>query len=185
MTQPPPTTTLELLARLDCLGSYSFHRPSFLGRWIGVPAEIEWESPIGYENDLAPMGVTLWIHGGGRSADDDLRRLLDEVGEFRGRLQAWLAALRRHLVECFRTCYERGLPNVDRQRLSEAGGAIDDAAILREVQSIRLRFDATRKSIVRTAWIAVGWDEEHGVDVEWDEAGEIVRPWRNVGDQRR
>ena len=57
-----------------------------------------------------------------------------------------------------------------------------DAILLENVAQGLVRFDATGKRLVRTAWIAIGWDEEHGADVEWDEAGQITRPWRESRD---
>ncbi|HZL87946.1 MAG TPA: hypothetical protein VFB96_06175 [Pirellulaceae bacterium] len=175
-----PTSDSTILTRLEALGPYEFHRASFFWRWTGMPSEIEWTAPAGFKNDLAPIQVALWFTSGKAAADGDLRGLLELVDKFRAGLAEHLADLKHYLVDCFRECYEDQLEEFDRRRLADSRGTIEDAKILRDVQSIHLRWDATGKAIVRTAWIAVGWDEEHGIDVEWDEAGQITRPWRNL-----
>ncbi len=185
MAQPPFSLDAALVSRLAEIGKYDSHRPSWLGRWLGVPGEIEWETPSGLANQLAPISVAFWFPPWRNSAAADLPRLLDALDEFRGNLADHIAKLKNYLVECFRECYESQLEEFERQRLADVSGTVSDAAILRDVQSIHLRFDATGKAVLRTAWIAVGWGDEHGVDVEWDAAGEPTRLWREVGNSRR
>jgi hypothetical protein len=179
MAAAQPTSDPAILARLSALGEYEFHRASFFWRWAGMPSEIEWDAPAGFENDLARVSVALWLSSGKAGSDGELRTLLDALDEFRAQLAEHVEDLKRYLVDCFRECYEEQLEELDRQRLVDSSGTITEAAILRDVQSIHVRFDATGKRPVRTAWIAVGWDEEHGLDVEWDESGLIARPWRD------
>lgn len=178
MAAPLPSFAPELLARLDAYGSYSYHQPSLLARWIGVPAEIEWESPAGFENDLAPIVVTLWFSPG-KSGEEELTRLLDALDEFSYDLGEHVTALKSLVVGCFRDCYERDLPAAERQRLAGESESISDAVILRAVRAAHFRFDATGKAIVRTAWIEIEWTGEHGLDVEWDAGGGLLRPWRD------
>ena len=182
MAATPPTRNATILARLDALGKYEFHRPSIFWRWAGMPSEVEWESPAGFGSDLADISVALWFHSGKTAADGELGGLLDAIEEFRAHLAEHVASLRQHLVDCFRECYEDQLEEFDRQRLMDESGQISDAAILGDVQSIHIRFDVSGKRLVRTAWIAIGWDEEHGIDVEWDGDGRIIRSWRESRD---
>ena len=178
MPAPQPTSDPAILARLAALGPYEFHQASFFWRWAGMPSEIEWEAPAGFANDLAPILIALWFTSGKAATDGDLQGLLGAVDAFRAGLAEHVAALKDYLVDCFRECYEEQLEPTDRQRLADPGGTIPDGAILRDVQSLHVRFDATGKQPLRTAWIAIGWDEEHGLDVEWDASGRTTRPWR-------
>jgi hypothetical protein len=178
MAAPVPDISAELLARLDACGPYTFHRPSLLARWIGVPAEMEWESPAGFENALAPIAVTLWFSTARGRAGEELPRLLEGVNEFRRDLDRHIAAVESFVVDCFRDCCERELPSEQRQRLAGESGSISDAAILRDVRAIHLRFDATGKGIVRSAWLAIDWLGEEGLEIDWDEAGNSRRPWK-------
>ena len=173
MAAPQPTLEPAILRRMEALGSYHVHKPTQVGRWLGTPAEIEWDEPLGFENDLAPTTVALWFSWG-RSADDELRRLLDALDAFRMRLAEHIAELENYLVDSFRTYCEPHLSEVERQEVADGSGSIANAAILREVRSMHLRFYANGNSILRTAWIDVPWDEEHGLDVEWDESGKLI-----------
>jgi hypothetical protein len=183
MAAPPPSFPPDLLARLEAYGGYSFHQPSLLARWIGVPAEIEWESPAGFESDLAPTAVTFWFSPG-KSGAAEAARLLDALDAFRRDVPEHFTALKSLVVACFRDCYERDLPAAERRRLAGESESISDAAILRHVRAVHFRFDATGKAIVRTAWMEIEWTGEHGLDVEWDAAGGLRRPWRELGDDR-
>jgi hypothetical protein len=170
MASPPPPFSPELLARLEAVGSYTYHRPALLGRWIGVPAEVEWESPAGFANDFAPIAVALWFSAG-RGGEGELARLLDALDEFRGRLAEHVQHLRSLIVREFRDAYEPGLPDFVRQRLAGDSETISDAAILREVTAVGIRFDATGKTIRHSAGVSSEWSGEAGLAVECDELG--------------
>ncbi|HUE74551.1 MAG TPA: hypothetical protein VMP01_27030 [Pirellulaceae bacterium] len=178
MTAPLRSFAPELLSRLEAYGSYSYHQPSLLARWIGIPAAVEWESPAGFENDLAPVAVTLWFSAG-KGGEEELTRLLDALDAFRRDLPEHFTALRSLVVDCFRDCYERDLPVAERQRLAGESESISDGVILRTVRAAHFRFDATGKAIVRTAWMEIDWTGEHGLDVEWNAGGGLLRPWRD------
>ena|SRR5687767_6234971 len=168
MSAPEPFLSPELHARLEAYGHYSYHLPSLLGRWIGVPAEIEWEAPAGFENGRAPISVTLWFPGGKRGAAD-LARLLDALDEFRVHLRRHIAEMESLIVRGFRDGFERELTEFVRDRLRGGSQQISDAAILGEVTALRCRFDAMGKAIVKSALVESEWSHEHGMTVEWDD----------------
>jgi hypothetical protein len=172
MAAQQPTFDPAILSRLEAFGSYRVHWPSLLGRWLAAPAEIEWDEPLGFANDLAPTTVALWFSSGRNSADE-LRRSLDALDAFRTRLAVHIAELENYLVDSFRYL-EPHLSVVERQAMADVGGSISNAAILRGVRSMHVRFCATAKTVLRTAWFDVPWDEEHGLEVEWDEAGNLA-----------
>ena len=175
MAAPLPSFPPALLARLEAYGSYSSHQPSLLARWIGVPAEIEWESPAGFENDLAPIAVTLWFSPG-KSREADMTRLLDALDEFRRHLAEHIQDLKSLVVGAFRDAFERELTDFVRQRLASDSETIPDSAILREVTAVRFRFDATGNKIIRTAGVVSEWSHEDGLTVEWDEIDGTISP---------
>ena len=168
MSRPCPFLSPELLARLESYGDYSCHQPSFLGRWIGIPAEIEWESPAGFENRRAPMSVTLWYPGGKRGAAD-LVRLLDALDDFRRHLPEHIEDVESLILRGFRDGFERELTDFVRDRLRGGSQQISDAAILGEVTALRYRFDAMGRAILRSAAVVSEWSHEDRLTVSWDE----------------
>lgn len=173
MSAPRPFLSPELHARLEAYGHYSYHQPSLVGRWIGVPAEIEWESPAGFDNGRAPISVTLWFPGG-KGGSADLARLLDALDEFRQHLPEHIEDVESLILRGFRDSFERELTNFVRERLRGGSESISDAAILGDVTALRYRFDATGKVIVRSAAVESEWSHEHGMTVEWDELSSTV-----------
>ena len=173
MSATQTTFAPEIQSRLDSFGKFHLHIPSLIGRWLGAPGEIEWEEPIGFKNDLAPATAALWFSWGKRR-DDELHRLLATLETFRTRLADHIAELKTYVVDSFRRYSETGLSDDERQRLCNSDGSISEAAILRDVRSLHLRFYVTSTTVIRTAWLDVPWDEEHGLEAEWDETGKLT-----------
>lgn len=176
MAGEQPTDDRAILARLEAYGPYAYHRPSLFWRWTGLQSEIEWDRPPAFANDLTPTSVALWFPSKRIPPQQSLPPLLDAMDEFRANLPARIAALRSYLLAGFRENIENQLLDWEREQLADVGGIISDGAILAQVRSLHLRFDSSSGTLLRTAWLDVGWDDEHGLDVEWDAAGRIVDP---------
>ena len=175
MSVPQSLLSPELLARLEAYGDYSHHQPSLLGRWIGIPAEIEWELPAGFENRRAPISVTLWFPGGTRGIAD-LARLLDALDEFRRHLHAHIENVESLILRGFREGFERELTDFVRDRLRGDSETISDAAVLCEVTALRFRFDATGKAVMRSAAVVSEWSHEDRLTLSWDERSSAGPP---------
>lgn len=174
MASAQPTDDRGILARLEAYGPYAYHRPSWFWRWTGLLSEIEWDSPPAFGNDLAPTSVALWFPSKRISPQQSLPPLLDAMDAFRADLPARIVALRSYLLAGFRETIENQLLDWEKEQMADAGGHLSDVAILAQVRSMHLRFDSSSGTLLRTGWLDVGWDEEHGLDIEWDALGRIV-----------
>ena len=161
------TNDPELLRRLNAVGT----------NYTQTGGELQWASPAILRNDLAPLDLTL------TAADefDDvaLRRLLDEVDAFAARVSAGelVSAFKQYIIQFFRQVYEPQLPDFELEELQDVQGVITDEAILGCVGSGNVVFEYAGDVWV-CAYLSASFDEEHGVDIEFDEQGEIARPWQ-------
>jgi len=103
--------------------------------------------------------------------------LIESWNAFKPRFVKLEPNLREHILEAFRAFGVNWLMDFQREDYQDADGEISDESILRHVNSgsIQLHYDGT--GVEMEIFFDVDWDEEHGLPVEFDANGEMIRPF--------
>lgn len=153
----------DLPAKLDALGEYD--EEGYQGR-----LSFSWDKPNGFANDWVPVSLRLSFPAK-RAAD--LNQLLAIVEQIRSKLPVLLEDWKRQLLADFREVYEDQLAEWDEEFYDyDADGKVTDDSILTEVDRCMISM-ATGKNTSEvncSLSFAVGWDEDHGCQLDWDPA---------------
>jgi hypothetical protein len=102
--------------------------------------------------------------------------LCDEWDRLRARWPELRPELERYVIDLFRNVISENLSTDERAAYEDGEGELSEAKILRAVERGTIVLTRAFGGPVHTEfYFGVSWDEEHGVEVQFDEDGEIVR----------
>ena len=105
-----------------------------------------------------------------------LNALCDECDRLLARWPEFCAALERYVIELFRNAISKNLSTDERAAYEDDKGQPSNEKILLAIESGTIALTRSFEEPVHTeVYFGVSWDEEHGVEVSFDEAGQIVR----------
>jgi hypothetical protein len=108
--------------------------------------------------------------------DAAYERLLARWEEFRERFPELEGELRAYVLELFKQVQAPQLPEEERVAYEDEQGEISDEKVLANVKGGTVTLvDSQAGGIELTVQFDVPWDEEHGVEVQFDEDGDIER----------
>lgn len=151
-----------------------------MDRLFRLPIVVEWSAPVGLENGLAPLTLRFFLGPSPRDATAGYTALLTAWDDFQRRFSEYVPKFRAYLLELFRGCYFDEIEPREKAEYLDGQLHVSDAAILKHVEYgiIGLSWDGC--NVTRQVWFAVDWDAEHGADVEFDPAGNVVQSWRRT-----
>jgi predicted nuclease with TOPRIM domain len=104
-----------------------------------------------------------------------LDALCDEFGRLRERWPELCPGLERHIVELFRRVISDNIDPDEREAYEDDDGELSDEKILEAVEGGVMVLTRHFEEPVHTEiYFSVSWDEEHGIEVQLDENGEIL-----------
>ena len=171
-----PSSTLH--ARLAAIGAYTIAKQSWLERLFRMPVVIEWTTPVGLDNDLTRFQLRFCLDAKPRDTDAGCEKLLAAWESFRNRFPVYVPQFKKYLVELFRGCYLVELPPHEKAWYLGPDLQVCDEAILKHVTGGTVGLALERDKTALEVWFDVDWDPEHGAEVEFDAAGNLIRPWR-------
>jgi hypothetical protein len=173
-----PTKDEAVNARLNAIGRCEIQKRSLMDRLFRLPTIVEWSAPIGLENDLAPFTLRFFTDARPREASAGYEALLADWDAFRRRFSEYVPQFRAYLLELFRGCYLDEIAPREKAQYLDKDLKVSDSAILKHVESGIIGLSWDGKSVTLQVWFAVDWDPEHGADVEFDPAGNVIKPWQ-------
>ncbi len=170
--QPKATQNEGVAARLAALGAYevSYERET---------PSLAWVKPAGLPCPWADIGLHFSIVLAKRPDPAEvasaLDALCDEAERFQARWDTLLPELERFIIERFHAIADQ-LPDENRALCENDDGEISDKKILEAVEGGSLALTRHFNQPVHAEFsFAVPWDEEHGIEVPLDEAGNPLR----------
>ena len=160
-------------ARLLAIGPYqvSYDRET---------PSITWSNPAGLACDWTHFqlnfNVILDKRPDPSRVNAALDALCDECDRLRARWPELRTELKRYVIDLFRNAISKNLRPDERAAYEDDQGEPCDEKILLAVESGSIVLTRAFEEPVHTeVYFGVSWDEEHGVEVPFDEAGQIVR----------
>ena len=159
-------------ARLAAIGPYEV---SYVGRTLAVG----WDEPAGLDCEWTRFGLSFNVGLDKKPDPSRASAALDALCDERDRLAArWpepSAELRQYLLDFFRGAVAKHLPAATLAAYCE-GGKITDKKILRAVKAGTISLTHSFDSPVQIeSHFRVDWDDDEGVEVQFDADGKIVR----------
>lgn len=171
----------EIKNRLAGIGRYQIAKRSFLDRLFRSPTALHWPSPAGVENDWTRFALRFCLDVPRRDAAAGFEKLLAGWEAFRERLPEYLPQLKQYLVELFRGCYWEELAPYEKAEYLGADLQLSNQAILKHAHDGTVGFSWDGRKLTQQVWFEIEWDPEHGATVEFDELGNIIKPWAQPG----
>ncbi|QEH35526.1 hypothetical protein OJF2_40780 [Aquisphaera giovannonii] len=170
--RPKASRDERVNARLAAIGPYevSYDRDT---------PSIWWDDPAGMACDWAALRLGFHLVLEKRPAPSRVAATLDALCDECGRLQTrWpdlRTGLERHVVDFFRRVAAGHLPADDRAAFEGDDGEFSAGKILAAVEGGTIVLTRHFEQPVHTViHFDASWDEEHGVEVQLDEDGEIL-----------
>jgi hypothetical protein len=171
--RPRATRNEGLEARLAAIGEYraTFRDDSRMVRWPG---------PAGLVCDWTRFALAFHVSLLGREKDPAridaaYERLLARWEEFRERFPELEGELKEYVLDLFKQVQAPQLSEEERAAYEDEQGEISDEKVLANVKGATVTLAHNDGGIEQTVHFDVPWDEEHGVEVQFDEDGEIMR----------
>jgi hypothetical protein len=171
--RPRATRNEELHAKLTAIGEY---RATFTDE----SRTVRWASPRGLECDWTRYALVFYLFVSKRERDPALidaayEQLLGKWEEFRDRFPELEPELKEYVLELFRKVSADQLGAEERADYEDDDGEISDEKILANVEGASVNLVHHDGGVEVTVHFGARWDEEHGVEVQFDENGEILR----------
>ena len=173
-----PTGDDRINIGLAVIGRYTIQQRSWVDRLFRMPTVFEWSSPVGLENDLTEFILRFFIDTTSRGKIAGFERLLEAWDMFRKRFPDYVPQFTEYLVELFRGCYLEELPPHGKAQYLGADLKVSDSAILKHVSGGTVGLSWDGRKVTQQVWFSVDWDHEHRADVEFDAAGNLLKPWK-------
>jgi hypothetical protein len=172
--RPRATQNERLEARLAAVGEY---RTTFRDD----SRTVRWPSPAGLDCDWTRFELAFSVHfsrkeGDAARIDAAYEKLLARWEQFRERFPELEGELREYVLDLFKEVQAPQLFDEERAAYEDEQGEISDEKVLANVNGASVVLVHTSAAgIELTVQLDVPWDEEHGVEVQFDEQGEILR----------
>ncbi len=169
---PKASTDERVNARLAAIGpfevSYDRETPS-----------IAWAKPAGIDSEWTAFRLIFSVVLGKKPdplrVDEALHALCDEWGRLRARWPELGPELEQYVISLFRNLISNNLFADERAAYEDDDGELSDEKILGAVQGGSIVLTRYFEEPVHTEIdFGVSWDEEHGVEVQFDENGKIL-----------
>lgn len=171
--EPKASQDERVNARLAAIGPYkvSYDRETPSIRW-GKPAGLACD----WTDFRLSFNVILEKRPDPSRVASALDALCDECGRLRAHWPELRPGLERHIIDLFRGVISNDLPAGERAAYEDDDGELSAEKILGAVESGAIMLTRHFEEPVHTEiYFGVSWDEEHGVEVQFDEDGEILR----------
>ena len=160
-------------ARLAAIGPYEV-------TYDRETSTIWWDKPAGLACDWTDFrlgfNVILQKRADPSPVASALDALSDEWGKLLARWPALRPGLKQYVIDLFRNVISTSLPADELAAYEDDDGGLSDEKILGAVESGTIVLTRHLEEPVHTEiYFGVSWDEEHGVEVQFDEDGEILR----------
>jgi hypothetical protein len=169
---PKASRDARVNARLAEIGPYEV--------WFDSEAPtITWDAPSGLDRDWTRFRLTFHVVPKKRPEtsriDAALDALCDEFGRLRERWPRLLTELGSYVFDDFRDRVWDQLAADEREAYRDDGGP-SEAKVLRAVKRGTIVLTCGQRAKVQAnVYFRVPWDEEHGLEVEFNADGEVVR----------
>jgi hypothetical protein len=171
--RPKASQDARINARLAAIGPYkvSYDRET---------PSISWSKPAGLDcdwTDISLMFSTILEKRPDPSrVNSALDALCDEWDRLRARWPELLPELRLYVLDLFRNVIAENLPEDESPAYQDDDGAWSEEKILGAIEGgtivLTRHFD---DPVLTEIYFSAAWEEEHGVEVQFDEDGEILR----------
>ena len=172
--RPRATRNEQLDARLAAIGEY---RTTFRDD----SRTLRWPSPAGLACHWTRFALAFYVsfskkEGDPARIDAAYERLLARWEQFRECFPELEGELKEYVLDLFKEVQAPQLSEDDRAAYEDEQGEISDEKVLANVKGASVELVHHHAGgIELTVQFAVPWDEEHGVEVQFDEQGEIQR----------
>ena len=172
--RPRATRNEGLEAKLAAVGEY---RATFRDD----SRTLRWPNPAGLACDWTRFGLSFYVcfsrkEGTPSRIDAGYEKLLARWEQFRKLFPELEGELKEYVLDLFREVQATQLSDDDRAAYEDEQGEISDDKVLANVKGASVVLvDGHAGGIELTVQFEVPWDEEHGVEVQFDEQGEILR----------